>query len=58
MNNPISGLLIFIAAFVADWKIGLATVLAGSIATLGEMVSFINKLCNGGVRCYSLFSLL
>ena len=44
VNNPISGLLIFIATFVADWKIGVATVLAGSIATLGEMVSFINYI--------------
>ena len=38
VNNPICGLLIYIAAFIPSWKIGLATVLGGAIATLGEMV--------------------
>ena len=38
VNNPICGLLIYIAAFIPSWKIGLATVLGGTIATLGEMV--------------------
>ena len=36
-NNPISGLCILIACFVPDYKIGLATFLAGSTATLSEM---------------------
>ena len=39
-NNPLSGLLILIATFLADWKVGLGMLLGGSIATIGEMVSF------------------
>ena len=38
VNNPISGLLILGACFIPDWRVGLATFLAVSIATLSEMV--------------------
>ena len=38
VNNPISGLLILVACFIHDWRVGLATSLAVSIATLSEMV--------------------
>ena len=38
MNNPISGLIILVACFLPDYRVGLATTLAGSIATLAEMV--------------------
>ena len=42
-NNPLSGLLILIATFLADWKVGLGMLLGGSIATIGEMVRFKEK---------------
>ena len=38
MNNPVSGLIILVACFLPDYRVGLATTLAGSIATLAEMV--------------------
>ena len=37
-NNPISGLFILIACFIPDFRVGLATTLAGIIATLAEML--------------------
>lgn len=41
VNNPLSGLLITMAVFlVPDKTIGFGMILGGSIATLGEMVSF------------------
>ena len=39
VNNPLCGLLILIATFLPDWRVGLGMVLGGSIATIGEMVS-------------------
>ena len=38
VNNPFSGLLILVATFIPNWRVGLATFLAGSIATISEMV--------------------
>ena len=33
-----SGLLILIAFFIADWEVAVGTILGGSVATVSEMV--------------------
>ena len=38
MDNPLSGMLILIAFFIADWEVAVGTILGGSVATLSEMV--------------------
>ena len=38
VNNPISGGLTLAATFVTGWKIGIGTLLGGSVATISEMV--------------------
>ena len=38
VNNPISGAVILVAFFIADWEVGIGTILGGSVATLIEMV--------------------
>ena len=38
MDNPLSGLLILVAFFIADWEVAIGTILGGSVATLSEMV--------------------
>ena len=44
VNNPLCGLLIVLATFLSDWKVGVGMVVGGSIATIGEMVG-IDKAC-------------
>jgi len=38
VNNPISGGLTLAATFVTGWKIGIGTLLGGSVATISEMI--------------------
>lgn len=38
VNNPISGAVILVAFFIADWEVGIGTILGGSAATIIEMV--------------------
>ena len=47
MDNPLSGLLILVAFFIADWEVAIGTILGGSVATLSEMVIIFNDY---GVR--------
>ena len=42
VNNPISGAVILVAFFIADWEVGIGTILGGSVATLIEMVREYN----------------
>ena len=35
VNNPLCGLLILIATFIPNWKVGIGMILGGSIATIG-----------------------
>jgi len=37
VDNPLSGLLILVAFFIADWEVAIGTILGGSVATLSEM---------------------
>ena len=38
VDNPLSGLLILVAFFIADWEVAVGTILGGSVATISEMV--------------------
>jgi len=38
VNNPLCGLLILVATFLPNWKVGIGMVVGGSIATIAEMV--------------------
>ena len=37
-----SGAVILVAFFIADWEVGIGTILGGSVATLIEMVREYN----------------
>jgi urea transporter len=39
VNNPLGGGIILAVIFATNWKIGIGSVLGGSIATVAEMVS-------------------
>ena len=51
MDNPLSGLLILIAFFIADWEVAVGTILGGSVASISEMVIFLNY-------CFVKYSIL
>eukprot|EP00093_Oithona_nana_P013120 13120.XXX_98632_94413_1 [CDS] Oithona nana genome sequencing. len=55
VNNPLCGLLILIATFLPDWRVGLGMVLGGSIATIGEMVLRLQpwELMRNGVAAFN-----
>ena len=46
-----SGLLILIAFFIADWEVAVGTILGGSVASISEMVIFLNY-------CFVKYSIL
>ena len=39
VNNPLGGAMILAVIFSTNWKIGIGSVLGGSVATVAEMVS-------------------
>ena len=43
VNNPLCGLLILVATFLPNWKVGIGMVVGGSIATIAEMVRKANN---------------
>jgi len=55
VNNPICGLLILIATFIPDWKVGIGMFVGGSIATICELVLKLQPwdLMRNGVAAFN-----